>query len=61
MENAVKYAKEQTIITVTIEQTEENMSFNISNITDRELINIEKLTNEFEREDNYKQGFGLGL
>jgi K+-sensing histidine kinase KdpD len=61
MENAVKYAKEQTIINVIIEQTEENMSFNISNIIDREVINIEKLTHEFEREDNYKEGVGLGL
>jgi two-component system heavy metal sensor histidine kinase CusS len=61
IENALKYAKEQTPIDITIEQTEQNILLNISNTTDKEIINIEKLTNEFQREDNYKKGFGLGL
>lgn len=61
MENAVKYAKEQTQIEIIAEQKEENIVFNISNVTDKKIINIEKLTNEFQREDNYKDGFGLGL
>ena len=61
MENAVKYAKEQTQIEIIAEQKEENIVFNISNVTDKKIVNIEKLTNEFQREDNYKDGFGLGL
>ena len=61
MENAVKYAKEQTQIEIIAEQKEENIVFNISNVTDKKIINIEKLTIEFQREDNYKDGFGLGL
>ena len=61
MENAVKYAKEQTQIEIIAEQKEENIVFNISNVTDKKIINIEKLNNEFQREDNYKDGFGLGL
>ena len=61
MENAVKYAKEQTQIEIIAEQKEENIVFNVSNVTDKKIINIEKLTIEFQREDNYKDGFGLGL
>lgn len=61
MENAVKYAKEQTPIEIIVEQTGENILFKISNTTAKEIMNIEKLTGEFQREDNYKEGFGLGL
>ncbi|MGI8952065.1 MAG: HAMP domain-containing sensor histidine kinase [Chitinophagaceae bacterium] len=61
MENAAKYAKAQTLIEITIKQIDKNILFNISNTTDKEIINIEKLTDEFKREDDYKEGFGLGL
>lgn len=61
IENAVKYSKEQTQIEIIVEQKEENIIFNISNKTDKEIINVEKLTDGFQRENNYKDGFGLGL
>ena len=62
--NVAKYAREHTRVYVTVETTQDEMEFSVTNISEQEIrLDTEELTERFIRGDAARttEGSGLGL
>jgi hypothetical protein len=60
LSNAIKYAKEHTVITISLQNTATHGSLVFSNYSNP-IANIHKIFKQYYRDDDVKGGFGLGL
>lgn len=61
LENAIKYGLANAAINIEVAKTLTALTLTISNSTNAIIPNVQELTNEFYRQDIYKEGVGLGL